>query len=515
MARSSLHPTWRRRVLVGPLALSIAAVWWWWQDRPVVAATMAGAAVVLLQVLLLSEGAARFAERSVRVTARWVGIVLGVALLAPLYLLVMTPLAAVPRLLGTEYLPVARRGDGGSGWVRRRPSTRDLTRAPYLDERSWERPPVAGGPRWMVVRVAIALLLVQGTVYVGYRVVQSRRTPEVTITGAATVNPGESAALAGDEWGPEAQRETAEVSAGLVYSPVTGSTLRDHAGTYVNVRDLARRSYVSPLSATREPLDVWFFGGSTMFGFDLQRDEHTIPSEFVRLAERDGFAVRATNFGSPGYVNYQETMLLQLLVTGGRRPDLVVFYDGINDRTLQLINALSGLNPRGEPGALGANRIRTALVDGGVIVGGNDDPPPAMKTRPAATPPTAASVADDTISAYQQGIDVSRMLAERYGFPVVHFWQPDIFSRTPLDPGESALLPDLALDRGRFAGMAKLARVVRERLPSGVVDISDALDHVDGPVLSDYVHLNERGGRAVAEAMYATLAPEVRRLSEG
>ena len=67
-----------------------------------------------------------------------------------------------------------------------------------------------------------------------------------------------------------------------------------------------------------------------MFGL-YQRDEHTIPSEFARLAEADGIPLRVVNYGSLAYVNWQEVLLLEQLVTGGSEPDLAVFYDGFNE----------------------------------------------------------------------------------------------------------------------------------------------------------------------------------------
>ena len=68
-----------------------------------------------------------------------------------------------------------------------------------------------------------------------------------------------------------------------------------------------------------------------MFGW-FQRDEHTIPSEFARLAEADGIPVRV--------VNYAHARLRELAgvaaaagssSAGGQRPDLAVFYDGANE----------------------------------------------------------------------------------------------------------------------------------------------------------------------------------------
>ncbi len=60
-------------------------------------------------------------------------------------------------------------------------------------------------------------------------------------------------------------------------------------------------------------MSVWFFGASALFG-DGQRDDHTIPSEFARLAEADGIPVEVRNYGRPGIAMWQELELFEQLV---------------------------------------------------------------------------------------------------------------------------------------------------------------------------------------------------------
>ena len=99
-------------------------------------------------------------------------------------------------------------------------------------------------------------------------------------------------------------------------------------------------------------------GGSTMFG-SFQRDGHTIPSEFARLAEADGIPVRVVNYGQLAYVNWQEVLLLQQLASGSSRPDLAVFYDGYNDLLSQF-----ALGHHREPTTLDAKEIEKRLALG-------------------------------------------------------------------------------------------------------------------------------------------------------
>jgi hypothetical protein len=384
----------------------------------------------------------------------------------------------------------------------------------YGDERAWRPASPAPDRLGLVVRTVVAVLLVEGLVLGGAELLDRRSTPEPKLSGAGSIDPGRSPALEGEPWMDEFLAEQGEVTRGLVYAPFTGSAIRDYQGQHINVSGRVRRSYEPTYPAGSEPIDVWFFGGSTMFGFDAQRDLHTIPSEVVRLAEAEGIPIRARNYGSAGFVGYQEAILLALVTGGGEAPDLAVFYDGVNDVSLQLLNAVGGLNPLGEPGELGAHQHRGAMVDAGVIPGGSPEPPGPLRPPPAERPYTADEISDAVIHTYAEGMELARDVATRRGFRTVHFWQPSIYSKQPLDPGESGRFGVVGIDDFSYEVVSRLHRKIVDELPAGVIDLGDALDDVQGPVLADSVHINERGAAAVAAAMFEHLRPlleEVRR----
>jgi len=109
----------------------------------------------------------------------------------------------------------------------------------------------------------------------------------------------------------------------------------DFSGKYVNVENAIRRSipnsYFNPVG--KDTVDIYFFGGSTTFGFNLS-DEETVPSQFVRLYQQqyaNGKSIRVHNFGTPTYYSYQELILFTKLIFSGSRPKVVVFVDGVND----------------------------------------------------------------------------------------------------------------------------------------------------------------------------------------
>lgn len=499
------------RALLGPALLLAAAGLIWRGGRVRTAEIMAVAAIVITTVMLAWPRARAVV---VRVTARVTEAVawaLSYVLLVPAYFLVMLPLGLLMRLFGGRPLDLSRDATRSSYWtVRTKPRASHPERM-FADQRTWQPVGFSASQRRRVVwRTVVATTLIEA-VLVGaviYVVDARRNPPPAELGGASAVTSGPNPATAEYDWAADAHREQGRLS--FVYTPFTGASIRDFEGTYFNVKNRVRKSYETPLAATSKPLDVWFFGGSTMFGFDLLRDEHTIPSEIVRLAERDGIPIRARNYGMAGYVNYQESVLLSLLVTADERPDLVVFYDGVNDSSMALLNAYGGLNPSGEPGDLGALTQRLGLTK--ELPGASAKTPSPLGLRPsaAAKPTTVESIVASAAGVYRQGFDLSRLLADRYGFRVAHFWQPDYYTKVPLDPAEQAI--PLGLDTYRIETMTALWRKIREALPPEVVDISTALNGLQGPILSDSVHTNEKGSLAVSQAMYPHLRDQLRAL---
>ena len=82
---------------------------------------------------------------------------------------------------------------------------------------------------------------------------------------------------------------------------------------------------LTPLPKGAKGPTVFFFGGSAMWGTGA-RDGETIPSLF---AARTGQIAR--NFGESAYTAHQDLEMLMWLLQEGERPDVVVFYDGVND----------------------------------------------------------------------------------------------------------------------------------------------------------------------------------------
>ena len=74
---------------------------------------------------------------------------------------------------------------------------------------------------------------------------------------------------------------------------------------------------------------IFTFGGSTMWGMGVDY-ENTIASNISEVLCDQGFNVKVSNYGQLGYVSTQEKIYLLKLLRD-KSPDVVVFYDGVND----------------------------------------------------------------------------------------------------------------------------------------------------------------------------------------
>jgi hypothetical protein len=125
-----------------------------------------------------------------------------------------------------------------------------------------------------------------------------------------------------DDWSRTHRRETQ--ASKLFYKSFVGWRGQPFAGDTVNVEGPygQRRTVNGQLSSKKR---VYFFGGSTMWGAGSD-DSGTIPSQFSAIA-----GIHSENFGERGWTAHQSLMLLIQLIQEGHRPEVVVFYDGVND----------------------------------------------------------------------------------------------------------------------------------------------------------------------------------------
>jgi lysophospholipase L1-like esterase len=257
------------------------------------------------------------------------------------------------------------------------------------------------------------------------------------------------------------------------------------------------------------PQRVFVFGGSTAWGAGA-RDDFTIPSLVAKHLARDPeLPSEVTNFGQWAYVSTQELIALLLELQRGNVPDVVVFYDGINDAFSTYQNGRAGV-PENEawrridfesPGQALLYRVaRRSRIVSLIhrIRGATFDhwAPP----EPAAL----AGLAEQTIDVYASNLAFAEALGARFGFDVLSYWQPVIWSKQEMSPYERSISEETirelpALDAftrevwAQVGGHARLAANPRFR------DLSRALDDAgEESMFWDWTHITEAGNERIA-----------------
>ncbi|HIJ84321.1 MAG TPA: SGNH/GDSL hydrolase family protein, partial [Magnetococcales bacterium] len=104
-------------------------------------------------------------------------------------------------------------------------------------------------------------------------------------------------------------------------------------GQFVHVSQAGFRTHGPPIPwpPDRQKMNVFLFGGSTVFGYGVG-DAETIAAHLEkRLAKTTQRPVHVYNFGQGFYYSSQELIQFQRLLVHGIQPDMAIFLDGLND----------------------------------------------------------------------------------------------------------------------------------------------------------------------------------------
>jgi hypothetical protein len=313
------------------------------------------------------------------------------------------------------------------------------------------------------------------------------------------------------------------------WSPYVYWRRAPYRGRLVNVDDHGLRVTV-PTTSAPSALKIFMFGGSTMWGTGA-RDEFTIPSLVARDLERSGVVAAVLNFGESGYVSTQQRIALELELMRGKRPDLVIFYDGINDTYSAFQQGVVGL-PQNEnnrvrefnltASEMRGERIRGALSDvvKGLSITRFIDYFRSNRYAPSSAhyvgsgvsssgSPAPEELARRTLQVYASNLELVRTLSRQYDFDFLAYWQPTILDKPHLTPYETSCLPELEAMQPFFRLTYDLLRRSDLDETHQVRDISRIFADTRIPIFVDFLHPGEMGNEMIARRIAADVREEI------
>ncbi len=529
--RWSLPVQWpQRQAVVAGLALGplLASMLLWYRAPSLLTFLLLGALTAgLLEMYARAHRTAHLIDSGVARAARFVGQAVTAILGSAIMIFVVIPLSWISRLFG--YSPL----DGGwatrsSAWVDLQTENRGRSNGgpEHAQSMAMREPrPTRSVRRRGHLRLLVpTLALVVVALLMGVGPVKLSRTNSDQEVATQQDRPStftrpfeQDPAFKDAPWAQNLRVNLLDAWNNLEFNAAVGGwRIKDVASKYINVRD-GERASTQPDPALGEPIVIWFFGGSAAFGAG-QRDEHTIPSELVKLAQDQGVALEIHNFAVPATVNWQSAMLLIAQLEAGEKPDLIVIYDGANDVSLQGVLAAQGKGASTRPASLIDGELDAVLSKRATAKAERDSAPsqtllPPSKTRTPDKELTPAASGQAVLTRYGKGIEVIRKFSELSSVPVLIFWQPDIRAKQPQSAADTETLAAVKVTGDSVKIWTQTSDVVRAGLGAlGVTDLSGVFDGQTEPIYWDTVHTNELGSKIVAERMLKELQPTLQDL---
>jgi len=259
---------------------------------------------------------------------------------------------------------------------------------------------------------------------------------------------------------------------------------------------------------------VFVFGGSTMWG-DGSPDWGTIPAYLQPgLQTIRGEPVCIINFAQPGFVSTQSVVTLLTELYEGNIPDLVIFYDGIND--------VFGAYRSGQVGAhLTPEEIARQFNGNHLVKYVENSATFKLLQRLASNPQLityetrnipAGALAEAVVKAYFGNYRVVEALAQYYQFDYLFFFQPALpLGKKPLTPLEQMIKDEIdpalvSLYRETYHKARRDGAQYQH-----FYDISDVLDGQTTLLWFDAYHIIPEGNQRVADRMLEIISEKLER----
>jgi len=321
--------------------------------------------------------------------------------------------------------------------------------------------------------------------------------------------------LTSEPWAQEFwKEESARTKLHKIYVPFRVWGPENWHGKYVNNDEskigVVRRTInpSSQICTEQSARRVWMFGGSAVYGSGVP-DWATLPSYLSRaLNAAAPECVIVVNFGVEGYVTNQEVIALAEQLKAERPPDIVIFYDGVNDAGAAAYSSgpplphfmLTEVKNRIE----GTISGRLDFLRGSHLL-------QLLTVMRSPLHRTTISLSQQeewrrgavtALDNYESNLGLVKALSKAYGFKLYCFWQPSLYyGHKPLAPFEQQLVnaSNPQTDYWYTAEIAGNAEAETRAARLGdFIFLGGLFDSVKDPLYIDMVHLDPLGNKLVA-----------------
>jgi lysophospholipase L1-like esterase len=256
---------------------------------------------------------------------------------------------------------------------------------------------------------------------------------------------------------------------------------------------------------------IFMFGGSTLWGTGAA-DWETISSYLAKFLNKDTPRNAVYNYGETGYVSSQGLNRLISEIKIGNIPDLVIFYEGINDafmgaHVLYALKTPSYHTYMDQFEKMFEGRRLTHFLEilkmtyiyqGMDWIKGKLLPKAeerwAKKIKEAEMQEAVHRTVKYLISNYK----IASSLGKEYGFRVILCLQPNIYcGKKILQEYEKKFLKTRLKAVDLVYGEIK--KIIEETSSSGIYDLSDVFETIADPIYIDWAHIGPLGNYHVAQ----------------
>ena len=329
---------------------------------------------------------------------------------------------------------------------------------------------------------------------------------------------------ANQAWSEQYWQEFGEIDRS--YQPHTIWRRSEFKGRYINVnKDGLRATPLSDCDSAQKT--VFMFGGSAMWG-EGAPDTQTIPSYLLQEIKQNlGSSACVINFAESAWTSTQSLIALIAELQKGHLPDLVVFYDGVNDANVVFTSAkqfthanLSEFASRFE----GVEKFYKPLMRDSRVFQLLYEY--SQKKRLDSGAPVLSFTKDaETLRKYIETTYVANYqivgaLAEQYNFDYAFFWQPVIgYGEKELTSEEDTMLQDANSIRIKLGAETydrmQFIHSVYDTVAPGLdqlehfYNLSQLFDNTTESTYIDFVHVTPEANQIVAAEMFSRLQPQL------